>query len=272
MFVIGSIYKRRELHEKYGGQRQGGISTPFRQNFIMLFTGKTGQQYGYNDGWSKEGIFSYAGEGQSGDMSFSRGNLAIREHAVNSKDLHLFEYVRPGYVRYMRQMICTGFHELRGLDKDGNDRRVIIFELTPIAAFSEARVLDDEEKDEEMWQEDLKNLRERAIVTSTAGTRPSERRALVRYRSRAIRIYVLKRANGVCEACGKNAPFKTDLDRPYLEPHHIRCLSDGGPDDPRYVIAVCPNCHRRAHYGKDRSEFNKRLENIVHDKENQNGV
>jgi 5-methylcytosine-specific restriction protein A len=46
---------------------------------------------------------------------------------------------------------------------------------------------------------------------------------------------------------------------PFLEAHHVRRLSDGGLDDPRWVIAVCPNCHRRAHYGADANEFNDSL-------------
>ncbi len=34
---------------------------------------------------------------------------------------------------------------------------------------------------------------------------------------------------------------------------------DGGPDDPRSVIAVCPNCHRRSHHGADGGDFNEQL-------------
>jgi 5-methylcytosine-specific restriction protein A len=49
----------------------------------------------------------------------------------------------------------------------------------------------------------------------------------------------------------------------------IRSLSDAGPDDPRWVIALCPNCHRRAHYGEDKDSFNKHLTYIVSDKEKQ---
>ncbi len=70
MFVLGNTYKRSDLHQKYGGQEQGGISTPSRHSFIMLFTGEQGQQYGYRDGWSEDGLFPYTGEGQRGDMPF----------------------------------------------------------------------------------------------------------------------------------------------------------------------------------------------------------
>jgi 5-methylcytosine-specific restriction enzyme A len=72
-------------------------------------------------------------------------------------------------------------------------------------------------------------------------------------------VYVLRRAHGTCEACGAPAPFLTTAGRPYLEAHHTRRLSDGGPDDPRWGIAVCPNCHRRAHYADDGEDFNEAL-------------
>jgi len=82
---------------------------------------------------------------------------------------------------------------------------------------------------------------------------------LVQQRAQAIRAYVLKRANGTCEGCGQPAPFLTAANRPYLEPHHTLRLADGGPDAPEHVIALCPNCHRRAHYAADSRTFNQGL-------------
>lgn len=35
----------------YAGQQQGGISTPAGAPYVFLFTGETGAQYGYSDGW-----------------------------------------------------------------------------------------------------------------------------------------------------------------------------------------------------------------------------
>lgn len=166
-------------------------------------------------------------------------------------------------------MVCTGFHERLGPDIDGKDRKVIVFELTPIDEFGRTVVFDDEKPEEEMWQQSLRTLRERAVTSSSIAKSPSERKALVRYRSNAIRIYILKRANGICEACNKIAPFKTNEGRAYLEPHHIKRLSDGGPDDPQWVVGLCPNCHRRAHYSKEKSRFNSQLEQIVEEKESQ---
>jgi len=60
----------------------------------------------------------------------------------------------------------------------------------------------------------------------------------------------LFRANGICEVCHQPAPFLKKLDStPYLEVHHIERLSDGGADVLENVLALCPNCHRREHYG-----------------------
>ncbi|BBO25695.1 hypothetical protein AltI4_00830 [Alteromonas sp. I4] len=44
MFEVGKEYHRRtDLHEKYGGQRQGGISTPQNYPFIFIFTSDSGE-------------------------------------------------------------------------------------------------------------------------------------------------------------------------------------------------------------------------------------
>jgi 5-methylcytosine-specific restriction protein A len=79
-------------------------------------------------------------------------------------------------------------------------------------------------------------------------------------RSAAVRMYVLARADGTCESCNSPAPFCREDGTAYLEPHHTRRLSDGGPDHPRWVGAVCPNCHREIHHGAEGKEKNTRLQ------------
>ncbi|WP_415900564.1 HNH endonuclease [Neptuniibacter sp. QD48_11] len=61
---------------------------------------------------------------------------------------------------------------------------------------------------------------------------------------------VLHRANGSCEKCYVGAPFNRKSDgSPYLEVHHEVPLAKGGDDTVENAIALCPNCHREAHYG-----------------------
>jgi 5-methylcytosine-specific restriction protein A len=42
VFSPERIYRRRDLHAKLGGQRQGGISTPANAPVIILITGDSG--------------------------------------------------------------------------------------------------------------------------------------------------------------------------------------------------------------------------------------
>jgi len=61
---------------------------------------------------------------------------------------------------------------------------------------------------------------------------------------------VLTRAGGICEQCKCSAPFPRRSDgSPYLEVHHKKGLAKGGEDTVENAVALCPNCHRQAHYG-----------------------
>ena len=74
---------------------------------------------------------------------------------------------------------------------------------------------------------------------------------VIRYRRNPdVVAAVLIRANGICEECYKEAPFLRVKDNsPYLEVHHKIQLSQKGEDTVENAIAVCPNCHRKLHYG-----------------------
>ena len=101
-----------------------------------------------------------------------------------------------------------------------------------------------------------------AAEAGTAGENGSARRTVYR-RSRTISDYVLRRAAGNCESCEKPAPFMKTNGSPYLEPHHVNRLSDGGLDHPRYIGAICPACHREIHYGLHGKVKNEALKTYV---------
>lgn len=107
----------------------------------------------------------------------------------------------------------------------------------------------------------LEKLREAAYEASRPQAAICSRSAREEYRIRSasVRDYVLLRAGGLCEACQDPAPFNRVNGTSYLEPHHLIRVADDGPDDPRYVAAVCPNCHRRCHYGDDGPKYNEAL-------------
>lgn len=78
-------------------------------------------------------------------------------------------------------------------------------------------------------------------------------------RNPEVQRWILQCAEGRCELCGKRAPFKKPNGSPFLEIHHIHRLADGGADVPGNAVALCPNCHREAHYGTRADEIADRL-------------
>jgi len=62
--------------------------------------------------------------------------------------------------------------------------------------------------------------------------------------------YAKRLANGICQDCKQPAPFiNKETKEPFLETHHITPLAQGGLDTIENTIAICPNCHRKRHYG-----------------------
>lgn len=259
-FEVGRNYSRRDdIHQVYGDSRQSGISSSAECPAIFIFTGESGGQYGYEDGFDQAGVFSYSGEGQVGDMTFTAGNKAIRDHAKNGRALHLFRALgKSKPCKYLGEFVLANYFTRRGPDRNGKDREIIVFHL--LRAEASTSPMDLLSLDERPKQ-DLAEARARAIEACNAERGGAGRYALkaLYERSRAIRDYVIQRANGHCEGCGAPSPFMGLDQLPYFEAHHTTRLSDGGVDHPSHVAALCPTCHRRVHYGKDGRDLNEMI-------------
>lgn len=259
-FTPGAIYDRKtEINGPFGGSLQSGIAASAIYPAIFLFTGDSGEQYGYADHW-EEGAYFYTGEGQRGAMTLTRGNRAIAEHAKDGRALHLFKSLGKGNGNaYVGEFSCADMFTRIQPDVDGQDRAALVFRLVPVgipSGIMEAEVEDDT---------DLSDSLAAARLAALAACQPSSDELgqsaprKIYQRSRKVAHYVLMRAQGACESCEKPAPFMKKDGTPYLEPHHVNRLSDGGLDHPRYVGAVCPSCHREIHSGVHGALVNERL-------------
>ena len=259
--VTGALYSRSELHDRFGGQEQGGIATPTNYPVILAFTGSSGAQHGYTDGWS-DGVFCYFGEGQVGPMTFTKGNLAIRDQAETGKDVLVFEMLRrpKSSVKFLGAFSCGSWEHRQAPDRSAKQRQAIVFHLLPINTPIEP-VFD--------IKTGLAQLRDKAEAAGSNTPERTTESALSSYirRSAAVRDYALARAAGICERCNHAAPFHTEAGNPFLEVHHIRRLSDGGPDRLDAVAAICPNCHREVHYGQNHTEINDKMLELVRARE-----
>jgi len=134
-FIPKRFYQRKEIHDLYGGNRQSGISPSAKYPYIFIFSGKSGENYGYKDGWDNPNIFSYTGEGQIGDMQFNKGNLALKEHINNEKRVFLFESAKTGFVEFVSELELFDVDYFDTLDVNGTIRIGIKFFFMRIGAF-----------------------------------------------------------------------------------------------------------------------------------------
>jgi len=256
-FENGSLYSRWFLHDVLKGERYKGISTPSDHPLIFLFTGESGDDYGYKDVFKEDGTFWYTGEGTTGDMTMDNGNKAIRDHRKNGKSIHLFEDTdMPWIVQYVGEFTYLEYEEKQMDDENGDSRMGFRFHLRPVddSNLTLTDELSNSLSDEAMF--------ERAEKSSSSGPIEPKQQTSSGHRypgSEEVRRYALRVADGVCQGCKNNAPFTDKSGEPYLEVHHIEPRSSGGADAPSNVIALCANCHRRVHSGKDGAQFNEKL-------------
>jgi 5-methylcytosine-specific restriction protein A len=84
-----------------------------------------------------------------------------------------------------------------------------------------------------------------AAAERRPGGRRAERVSRDPLRSAAARRAVLLRSGGRCEnpSCAGQPRDVTRSGVPILEVDHVDDLARGGPDHPRGMVALCPNCH-----------------------------
>lgn len=185
-FIPGNIYRRRtDIHGKYGGNWQSGICPVKDHPFIFIFTGKSGKQHGYEDGWDNPNIYTYTGEGQKGDMAFTRGNLALRDHKENGKRVFLFESVGKGLVRFVCEVEVLEADYFETPDSFGNHRIGIKFFFKRMGVFVpyQPGLFDQPAQVAETWgQYAAPNETERSgLVTSRVGQGAYRKRIIHRW-------------------------------------------------------------------------------------------
>lgn len=112
--------------------------------------------------------------------------------------------------------------------------------------------------DEQQFEAKVKKLRAKPLRGIPRGIKHPEKvtSSVSSFaRDPLVKAWVLNQADGKCEGCSQDAPFLSSDGTPYLEVHHVTPLSAGGADEVSNAVALCPNCHRKAHYSSDRQKF-----------------
>lgn len=115
-----------------------------------------------------------------------------------------------------------------------------------------------EEKEKQAKKLDNETLAQRAKESQSEKTSVRNAVTTIYERNAYVSEYAKRRANGICQLCEREAPFKNKDGELYLETHHVEWLSKGGTDTLDNTVALCPNCHRKMHVldlEEDKSEL-----------------
>lgn len=278
-FVIGQEYERPRLLEFIGSrQAQSGVLWGKEEPGCLICTsgGRGGKKAGYSDEQLSDGSWWYFGQGRAGDQSLS--NAANSKLSSGKYSVLLFTTREPtarevaargGYGKlfsYCGQFNVSGFDQFIPNDGSRQGDKLWRFRLLPIGDDGYRYYIEQSDLGLDL-SGSLREIQYRLICLVASRSEPRISFKEYRSRSAAVHRYASLRSNGKCEACGLSAPFARPDGRGFLEVHHLTRLADEGPDLPSNVAALCPNCHRRAHYSVDRKEFGKDLQETISLKE-----
>ena len=250
---IGEVYKNSQVARTFGVSTQGGMRKSNKNNCLILISKETDDNL-YPDVWNGDTLL-YTGTGREGDQDIEKWqNKTLADSRTNGIKVYLFIFIgRDAYKYYGEvELIHSPY-----IDSDGK-RKIIVFPIRPV------NLDKDEVKRTQftsMREKVIRNMSDQQLIASVRryqaiGPVKAKRTITTTAYSRNKSIVQLAKiyAHGICQLCGKPAPFIDKDGNPYLEVHHIHWLSNGGSDILENVIAICPNCHRKMHQSKNPEE------------------
>lgn len=257
----GEEINNERLYQVFGCGPQGGMRRAHKTGTLVIVSNHV--ESIYDDRWL-DGVLHYTGMGQRGDQTLSGNqNKTLAESGTNGVAIHLFEVHRPHIYTYDGEVALAGEpYQESQLDVDGNERKVWVFPVAPktgVIPAVRAEVVQElaarKERQARRLSDEEIAVRAARSGRQTVGTQA----AVVKQHQRSVWVaeHAKRRAAGCCELCRKPAPFNDRNGKPYLETHHIVWLARDGADTIENTVALCPNCHRRAHVREDSEDIER---------------
>jgi len=178
----GAFIERKQLHKRYGGREQGGISPCDRSPNVFLFMNKRrGTENGYiYDGVQKDKrILYYTGEGRYGNQQMIQGNRVIRDHKNEKRSLHVFD-VQPEGLLHLGEFEYVSHRSADAPPKGGGDlRKVIVFKLRRLTGRTPLPPAEVQGFESGGWEKEIpieRHLTEQMVITPNAKPRTAERK------------------------------------------------------------------------------------------------
>jgi HNH endonuclease len=228
----GYLNKAQQNYYRFGG------SYPCYGNARVTFNTKTANVRFWLDGANRK-LLLPDGAKKKTLKSASGTDLFAADFTIKS------ESDFPSLTQFFKVNDIPGWRRVR--------RKMPRLDFTAVPIIGGAIELD-------MLNNDLEAEVKKSLEDSSASRRARLKRAQKRPIKRTISVViygrnpdvvaeVLSNAKGECKSCFTKAPFARRDGSPYLEVHHRTPLALGGDDTVENAIAMCPNCHRKAHFG-----------------------
>ena len=240
---IGDHLTNNELCHLFKCGNMGGMRRSKKTDTLVIISDHT--KNFYHDEW-KDGVLHYTGMGKNGDQVLVGNQNGTLYHSdTNGVNVHLFEVLEKSVYTY-KGIVKLAAQPYQAAQEtfDGEMRSVWIFPVKP--------VLDIEEWAIEIMEKEAVTLSNtelyiRVKEVKRESSKPRTVETKVYDRDPYLKELVKRIAEGKCQYCGETAPFIDKNGEPYLEEHHVTWLARGGSDTIDNVVAVCPNCHTKAH-------------------------
>ena len=240
---IGDHLTNNELCQLFKCGNMGGMRRSKKTGTLVIISDHT--KNFYHDEW-KDGVLHYTGMGKNGDQVLvGNQNGTLYNSDTNGVNVHLFEVLEKSVYTY-KGIVKLAAQPYQAAQEtfDGEMRSVWIFPVKP--------VLDIEEWAIEIMEKEAVTLSNtelyiRVKEVKRESSKPRTVETKVYDRDPYLKELVKRIAEGKCQYCGETAPFIDKNGEPYLEEHHVTWLARGGSDTIDNVVAVCPNCHTKAH-------------------------
>ena len=259
-FVIGQSYSSWDLaiFSQTYDNRQGILLIGRGDPRVAIFVKATMNEGRYPNEWLEPGkVLKYylkaRKDRSTGNQIFKetdKQNAAI----IASGETPIFVFEKDNNKKNRRPLTLVGALRFAGLGEDEDGAKWFRLERRDLFDQPNRFTVEQQstELEERVGASRASTSDERKKRLAGAKKKPKVRIAFaISYdRNPDVIAEVLERAAGVCEWCQQPAPFMRNKDQtPFLEVHHVVPLSKDGDDSVDNAVALCPNCHRKSHFG-----------------------
>jgi 5-methylcytosine-specific restriction protein A len=229
----------------------GGMRRSLRTNTLVIVLDHTRSTY---EGRWLDDVLHFTGMGRQGDQKLDYAqNKTLAESRTNEIEIFLFEVFESGNYIFRGPAAMTGEpYQEEQPDINSNPRKVWIFPLKILDQPSALPISEAVYQTRQIKRKRIaRRLSDKELLKRAICSRKSSEARKIISKNYEANVYVAelakRRAEGICQLCEEQAPFRDKKGNPFLVPYYVKRLAQGGEDNIENTVALCPNCHTKMH-------------------------